>query len=555
MDPRPNQALGARVLFVNDPRRGRIVAAANATARARGVVPAMTLTQMGTMCPEATWTEHDPQADLEEIVSLAEQLQQFSPVVGLEQLGKTLWAGRSLHQPQAIFIDVTGTSAWFGGEQAMARAIHTWCSERRWITCIGLASSLGSAWAMANYAFRDRIASAMESVESGLSQPASHVWIRISEDDADTHAELAGYPIEALRVELAVVAKLHRLGIRRVDALMRLPRASLTARFGPELLVRIDQCLGDRLEPIRSQQIELELATSLTWEHPIANIPFLSQRVDEATRDVCQRLQHIGHGALRLVCRLELERQSIDMDAPVGSRDCAAHIMQLSLFQASNDPEHIAWLFLGQLELSPPRMGSDIAVRSLRMEVHQSAPLQWRQNELFEEVNVKYQSAIARLIDSLSARLGRNQVLAPSVVRDPLPELQVRMRPLTGLRTDGRAQETKRKLSRAPKRDFANESSMETPEEAHFSRPSRLLSSPLLIEVEVSKLGEPATVRCRNDIWKVLRTAGPERVESGWWSGPSHRRDYFRIILESGDWWWIFLDLKSKRWFLHGGLD
>jgi protein ImuB len=51
---------------------------------------------------------------------------------------------------------------------------------------------------------------------------------------------------------------------------------------------------------------------------------------------------------------------------------------------------------------------------------------------------------------------------------------------------------------------------------------------------------------------RIVRSCGPERIESGWWQGANHRRDYYRIETDRGAWLWIYRDLKLRTWFLHG---
>jgi protein ImuB len=55
--------------------------------------------------------------------------------------------------------------------------------------------------------------------------------------------------------------------------------------------------------------------------------------------------------------------------------------------------------------------------------------------------------------------------------------------------------------------------------------------------------------KCRE---RVAHFAGPERIETLWWHGPSVRRDYYRVALASGHHLWIFRRLSDRRWFLHG---
>jgi protein ImuB len=540
-----------RVLYSNDARRGRIVAAANATARKAGVIPAMTLAQLVALCPDAKWEEHDANADLEALISLAEQLHSFSPIVGLEELDAHAWAGRSLRQPQSIGIDIDGISTWFGGELAMAQLLQQWLIHRGYIATIGIADTLGAAWAIANYAFRNQIASAMETFESTGKQEESLTWIGILPPGASQEDFFANYPIEALRLEPDVVAKLHRLGIRTMAPLLQLPRSALPSRFGESLLLRIDQCFGTREEPLRAFHAGIALVSEKEWEHPIRDLTILAEEIQHACRDLCKKLEQCGHGVLRIACQLLLENQSIEVGKSEMEERSRAHVIQLSLFQASQDPAHLAWLLQGQIELHPPRMHRDVALKGLRLEANVTAPVQWKQIDLFADAGARHKEAAAKLIDALSARLGRNRVLAPSIVRDPIPENRVRMRPLTGLRPDGGRQETKRKLPRAPKRNFATESSLEPPEDAFLSRPSELVQ-PIRVEVETTQWGEPNVVAFEQRRWTIVASAGPERIESGWWSGPTQRREYYRVVLATGDWWWIYRDLRSMTWYLHG---
>ena len=82
------------VLQTRDSRRGLIVAAANLAARAAGVRAHMSLSEASALTPLEIRT-HDPNEDLDQLCHLTELAQQFSPIVGLEQLDKKPWAGRN----------------------------------------------------------------------------------------------------------------------------------------------------------------------------------------------------------------------------------------------------------------------------------------------------------------------------------------------------------------------------------------------------------------------------------------------------------------------------
>jgi protein ImuB len=53
----------------------------------------------------------------------------------------------------------------------------------------------------------------------------------------------------------------------------------------------------------------------------------------------------------------------------------------------------------------------------------------------------------------------------------------------------------------------------------------------------------------------LLRLAGPERIESGWWAEGEARvgdvqRDYFIACNPAGEWLWVFRD--AAGWWLQG---
>lgn len=52
----------------------------------------------------------------------------------------------------------------------------------------------------------------------------------------------------------------------------------------------------------------------------------------------------------------------------------------------------------------------------------------------------------------------------------------------------------------------------------------------------------------RREDYELL--SGPERIESGWWDGEEHRRDYYRARDRQGRECWLFQ--AAEGWFLQG---
>lgn len=544
--------------------------AANSTARAYGITTQMPLSQTSTLCPDAERLEHDPQADLEALCSIAEAAQCFSPIVGIEAIDKQIWAGRSLHQPQGIFLDVTGIAPLFGSEILLANAVQQWFANQGYLASIGFATTMGAAWALANYGRRTQIAKELELYEREMKVPHSFWNTIIVDADEPIGPAIFGLPVESLRLDQATVSKLVRLGIRKVGQLVELPRAGLVSRFDSKILERIDQAVHSRSEPIQSLHDSPSLAIECILEHPTPLRETIDSVIQDQLVQLMEGLNEMGHGVIRLVCRIAMECNSISVEMEMKTIETQkssnqvlqdVRIFQIGLYQPANDPKHLMWLLSGQLDanLEGNRFKNGTGnfwVKSIGIQATQTAPIVWQQTNLFERDSHSHRDAIAKLIDGLSSRLGRKAVVAPSIQRNPQPELAYSWRPLTGWRKDGQQQDTKRKIAKAPKRNFAQEQGPEPNAAEAWRRPSRLIQPPQKIDVvwDVAS-NRPSTVRYRGDLQRVRDASGPERVDSGWWQGVTQQRDYFRVMLENGSWIWIYLDRRSATWMLQGEFD
>ncbi len=86
-----------------------------------------------------------------------------------------------------------------------------------------------------------------------------------------------------------------------------------------------------------------------------------------------------------------------------------------------------------------------------------------------------------------------------------------------------------------------------------FRRPTRLLVPPLRVTTgDLNEQGVPMDLAYQGVRYRVVQFTGPERIESGWWQGASERRDYYRLETDRGAWLWLYRDLRSNHWYLHG---
>ncbi len=516
-------------LQARDPRRGLRIMAADPIARQMGIAPGMSVSEASALVPSVRLLEYDAQEDLQSIIELAEEAWQFSPLVGLESLDEQLWAGRSLHQPQALFLDATGLTDYFGGEATLLSLINHWLTEKGYVGIAAIAQSVGAAWAIANYVHRQQATIRLLSMRAVSAVEAPIVAVPPSID-------FKRLPIEALRLDMKTAHSLHQLGIRSVEALSRLPRAGLANRLGERLLNRLDAVLEGQAEPIRCLKEKVSFSVEQTLEIPTHHRETVEELLRRLTRELCDQLQRHGHGVLRLVCCLRVEQ------AP-------AVMVSLGLFRATADREHLFPLLLGAV-LQKYSAGSRQSnhrknITAITLNAMLTGALVWKQTDLFECKASRHRESLARFVDSISGRIGRRQVVASQIQRHPQPELVCQWRPLTGQRTDGLQQSTQRKLPRV--------SSVEPSCYDPLRRPLQLWQPPIPLEAKPPQDdGLPSHFFFDGQTHRIVQSCGPERIESGWWQGANQRRDYYRIETDRGAWLWVYRDLKLRTWFLHG---
>jgi protein ImuB len=557
-------------LIHRDARRGLVVAAANLAARSARVKAGMRLAEATGLTPLET-ASYEPQEDLEALCSLAEQAQQFSPLVGIEQLDRHNWAGRHLHQPECLLLDLTGLGQLFGGYDNMLLQIGGWLNQQRLFGCLAIGRTVGSAWALANYALRSAVEPQPSSIQTRQisTEPQQGDPGTASSSTTNTHkvppsrylhhtdeqdsAVLDGLPISALRINQTICQTLRRLGVGRIGQLSQLPRSGLASRFDADLLLRYDQLTGVQREAIVSLHQLPCWSIDQQLEYPTDRSDTLAELLRRQLVELCDRLACRGEGALRLVCRLDLVQQR-----PL--------LLQLSLFRPTSDASHLNMLASSMMDQK--LKGLSAPAWRISTQATLTSPLIWRQTDLFDSHLANARNDIAQLIDTLSARLGRKQVLRVNLQRESQPENAYTLKPLTGLKIDG--------SSLSPTRQLSSRQSLRNAEplrEDPLRRPTQLIDPPIPIQVAgrwhshstepiidndtsgSSIAAAPAQIKTANGWHRIESTIGPERLESGWWRAASVRRDYYRVITHQGCWWWIYRDLNSGQWFLHGIFD
>jgi len=442
----------------------------NRQAEQQGLHRGMGFSDARAFCPELQSRPADQRADQRFLTMLARWAKRYAPWVGLDAA-------------DGLLLNITGAAHLFGGEAAMLDDMRLRLGRAGIGVRIGLADTRGAAWAMAH--FRPGI------VEVGK-----------------TRAQIAPLPVAALRLDEKACTGLRRLGIRRISDLIALPRSTVTRRFGPDVLLRLDQALGAQPEEISPLSEAPHYGVRMTLPDPIGLSADVMAGTERLLIKLCEKLKAREVGARTL--QLTLRRV-----------DQASQQVELRLARPLRDAARILPLFERGLDDVDAGFGID----QLRLEavLVEALPV--------EQVSTVGGGQSARL-DDLITRIGN---------RIGLENIQ-RFAPAD---------------SHIPERSFivtpAAYSEPAGPWVALRPRPIRLFPPEPIGGVGARP---PERFRWRRMSLRTGKATGPERIAPEWWlddeNWRSGVRDYWRVETREGRRLWLFYTPQNPGWFVQG---
>lgn len=538
----------------------------------------MPIAQASQLCV-ANVLPHDPAEDLEVLQQLAEKFHDHvTPLVSIETIDKKPWAGHPRHQSESLVCDITGVAHLFGGETGLLSSVTKMLGQENLAARMAIADYEAVAWAVAHGMTEAASASIAKQAPSSATEKLPPRCTIVPTGQSEIFVQ--PLCVTTLRIDESTSHTLQRLGIQTIGQLLKLPRSGLAARLGSKLTDRIAALVGEVELPLTVFQVPVEHCETWTLEYPTTDQAILQDRILQLVGRVRAGLAAQQRGALRVKCCLDLA-----VHPPL--------TLQIGLFAPTNDVDHLCGLFFTRLETI--RLPGD--VHRLTLSVTLSGPIRSTQISLLDEGSGDQVAAsqsmagssISRLVDSLSNRLGRDRVVKVQIQKQSLPESAYRKVSLAGNPIAIRRRAIKRRGRAIKRRGRGNRDHETVPADRFASgghpmptdamrRPVSLLISPIPLAVAfdggpfrkwVSHANPPDRLRLHNVAYQVVRCWGPERIETGWWSGPSVRRDYFRVEATHSSvanpaathrqWWWIYRDFSCGseqagryRWVLHG---
>jgi protein ImuB len=478
----PDSIAKPLVLIRTAANRQEIVAVSR-EAYETGIRAGMTLAEARAICSHVVHLEHEPHKDAVALEALARWMMRFSPVVAVATNG-------------SIFLDLTGCERVFKGLSNLFNQVAAAMKRFRVSARLAVAPTPGAAWAIA-YASGKSIC-----------------------DAAEIATALEDLPPIALRISRDTAATLHHLGIDTIGQLMRLPRDTLPARFGNELLKRLDQALGNIPEPLVPLEPFAPIQARMDFDGAVESLEAIWIVFKKLITQVVADLLRRGHGAREI---------EVEFYRAYAVTLCKT----IYLSRPSRDPSNLFNLLRCAMET----VQTDVGFLGISLIVARSQRVSDEQIQLLEHEEFVAETELSHLIERLCIRLGNEVIEQPVLVESYVPEKAWQKG--SGFRVKGSGGT----LSLS----FLNPKPLTLnpfPEEIHA-----------IVTPSEDRDGRPVSFTWRGKVHRLPHAVGPERIAGQWWQGHHRTRDYFDVEDEEGRRFWVFRVMETNRWYVQGEFE
>lgn len=457
-----------------------IVNAVNPVAMAAGIDPGMSLADARAINPGLEVEDEVPDLTMKLLKRLAEWCIRFTPCV-------------SVDLPDGLLLDVTGCAHLWGGDEKYLEEIRKKISERGYHVRVSIADSIGAAWAVSRYGAQTLNITAGKSMEALLPLPAA-----------------------ALRIEHDTIDKLNKLGLRRIQAFINMPKSMLRRRFGEMLIERINQALGlkeEFLQPV----IPVE-----PWQErlPCLELIFTATAIEIALKNLlgnlCDRLAQEGKGLRMAVFR------AYRIDGKVIQ-------IEIGTSRPSTNADHLFKLFEIRIAELEPEPGIELFVLIAgKVEDHRAVQL-----TIAAQGGGLYDHRVGELLDRIIGKIGAHAIHRYVPDEHHWPERSIK---------------TAKDLEELPSIEWRTDR----------PRPMQLLDKAFPIEVTAPIPDYPPMLfRFKGEVYTIKKADGPERIEREWWLDEGEHRDYYILEDDKGRRYWVYRsghysEEKKWQWFLSG---
>jgi len=496
------------------------IAQADAAAHALGIRPGMKRATALALAPQLVLGQSDAHRDRQALTAVAHAALAFTPAVTVA--------------PPVVLLEVQASLRCFGGRARLLERLGASLQPLGHRVHLAIAPTASGAGLLAR--------GAMGGV--GTDEPQAHrntlgprpaafapgVALRAHADTLQAlRTQLDPLPLELLGPGREHWEALQGMGLRTLGDLRALPRAGLARRFGPELLLELDRARGD----VPESQVWVELPSSFSQRIELFARADTTDQVLAGARLLLARLVAWAQGRHGRIARFTLAmhhepRHRHDATTP------AATELEIAPAEPALDLPHLQLLLaerLARLPMVAPALELSLRCDALVMGEPPNG-------ELFP-TRAGEQAGLARLIERLQARLGREQVRGLESVADHRPERATRCDALDPARWARIAAQGRQVVAATHGGEARSGTPGRMAQAAAWGEHLAPLTRPVWLWPEPLPLADLGGRPCL-DGRPLQLLAGPERIESGWWDGALATRDYFIAAAADGTLAWIY---------------
>lgn len=457
-----------------------IITAANPAANKQGVAIGMAVADAKAIVVNLQVINDKPGQAGKLLNALGKWCIRYSPLVAVDL-------------PDGLILDVSGCTHLLGGEKQFLKEIINRLKSKGYDVTGAMADTVGAAWAVARFNNRQLIVPSNAQMEALLNLPPA-----------------------ALRLETLILDRLQKLGFRTIKSFISLSRSALRRRFGQGLLMRLDQALGNELEPLQLLQPVEPYTERLPCLEPIKTRPGIEIAIKVLLENLLVRLTAEGKG-IRILLLKGYRVDGEIIQAQIGTN------------RPSNSISHLFKLFELKIELLKPKLGVELfTLEALKVE-----DIALKQENLWLPDSCKLDdNTLSNLLDTLANKIGDDKIRRYLPLERYWPEASIRLA-----------------------KSLTDQTAIAWSEDKF--RPPLLLPQPEKIEVMALLPDNPPIMFIYKGIRHIIRKSdNAERIEREWWLNEGAHRDYYVVEDQEGRRYWLFrsghyADDDSK-WFIHG---
>ena len=481
----------------------------NALAQDAGVVVGMSVPQALSLLPNLLLRASSADQLRCAQAALRDVADAFSPRVSVDELPTK---GRAGFLSGQVYLDVTGLQHHYPNEQTLGAALIERARQVGLECRVGISNGPLMSWLAALVGNPQQHLAPTPS-DNGFGFVETSGLVHIVQPGAEGPF-LAPLPIALLNSSQRVQTALERFGIQRLGQLSELPSAELGRRLGPEGIALWHMARGEKHPPLVATPSQERLLEQCSPEWSIRQLMPLVAELSQLLRRLSERLACRGMSTDKLHLGFELEQgrdqRTLALAAPTRDVDTWLRIVHLELEQ--NPPQAAV---VGICVEATPMPES-----RAQMDFFQPSPL----------LGAKLADTLAKLV----ALAGEDRVGSPRLCDSHHPDAFTQV-PW---------------LHKDPPSAVARDACL----------PMRSVRPPLSVRV-VATDNKPASVSPVASLaqrqglrllgGRVLRLAGPWRLDVQWWHEPL-RRDYYDVALSDGGVYRLYFDHDADDWFIDG---